>query len=181
MINSPGGIQAGGNVTITSDRRVINAITLRISVDTETPVTTPTEVGTDAGLQSIVGLFTKDKTRIRFATDFLLRDQQVSETHRRISFTYTPETPEEILGKPLDFLSSIDVLAVNYAEIFGIKKFDTSRSKSQLQCVVSVNGVAVATINTDIPPGTLKGQANFSVAQAFTSIPAAYESAVAKR
>ena len=36
MINSPGGIQAGGNVTITSDRRVINSMMLRVTVEAET-------------------------------------------------------------------------------------------------------------------------------------------------
>ena len=129
-----------------------------------------------------MGLFTKDKTRIRFATDFMLRDQQVSETARRLMFTYTPETPEQILGKPVDFLSSIDVLAVNYTEIFNLKQFDTSKGRTRFQCAVLVNGIPVSTINTDVPAGVLsKGQANMNVADAFSKIPAAYDLAVARR
>jgi hypothetical protein len=86
------------------------------------------------------------------------------------------------MGKPVDFLSSIDVLAVNYSEIFNIKKFDTSQSKSQIQCAIAVNGIPVATINTDVLAGVLsKGQASMKVAEAFASIPAAYEAAVARR
>jgi hypothetical protein len=117
MINSPGGIQATGNVTVNSDRRVINSMTVRVTVETETPLTDPGEEGTDAGLQSVIGLFTTDKTRIRLSTDFMIRDQQVSSTKRRLMFTYTPETPEQVLGKPVDFLAYIDLLGVNYKEM----------------------------------------------------------------
>lgn len=182
MVNSPGGIQATGNVTVNSDRRVINSMTVRVTVETETPPKDPGEAGTDAGLQSVIGLFTADKTRIRFATDFMIRDQQVSATKRRLMFTYAPETPEQVLGKPVDFLASIDVLGVNYGEIFGMEKFDTSKTKSQIQFVVSINGIPVATINTDVAPGVFsQGQANMSVAEAFKAIPAVYEAAVARR
>ena len=182
MINSPGAIQAGGNVTISSDRHLIHSMTLRVTIETTTPSTAPNEAGTDAGLQSIIGLFTKDKTRIRFATNFTLQDQQVSETNRRLTFTYTPETPEEILGKPVEHLSLIDVLAVNYSEIFQIKKFDTALTPSVFQCAISVNGILVGSLKTDVPPGTFtKGQANLVVAPAFEGIPARYENAVARR
>ena len=38
MTNSPGGIQAGGNVIVTaSDKKLINAITLHIAIETDTP------------------------------------------------------------------------------------------------------------------------------------------------
>lgn len=182
MINSPGGIQATGNVTVNSDRRVINSMTVRVTVETETPPADPGEEGTDAGLQSVIGLFTADKTRIRFATDFMIRDQQLSATKRRLMFTYTPETPEQVLGKPVDFLAHIDVLGVNYREIFDIEKFDTSKTKSLIQVVVSVNGIPVATIDTDVAPGVFsQGQANLNVAEVFKAIPTVYEAAVARR
>jgi hypothetical protein len=182
MINSPGGIQAVGDVIIASDRRVINSIVLNVSVETETAPSKATEVQTDAGLSSALALFTRDKTRIRFVTDFMIRDQQVTETRRRLSFTYSPETPAAILGKPVDFLSAIDVLAVNYAEIFTTEHFDTSQTETRLQCIVMVNGISVSTINLDVKStGTLsKGQANVSVAEAFSRIPGIYASSVSR-
>jgi hypothetical protein len=179
MINSPGGIQAGGNVTIISEPRILNAISMRASIEVGTPPTNPGEPGTDAGLQSIIAIFAKDKTRIRFATNFTLQDQQVSETRRRLSFTYTPETPEDILGKPLAYLAAIEVLAVNYAEILRMKQIEVTESQATIQCVIAVNGIRVAEINMTVPPGVLaKGQATFNVSEAFARIPAEYEKAV---
>ena len=181
MINSPGGIQASGDVTITSDRRVLNAITVRVSIETQTSPTTPSEPGTDAGLQSVIAFFTKDKTRIRFATNFMLQDHQVSDTRRRLTFTYTPETPEEILGKPVEYIGSIDVLVVNYAEIFRVEQFDTTLSPSKIAVGIAVNGIAVGSISMGALAGVLsQGQATFKVAEAFTQIPATYEKAVAQ-
>ena len=182
MINSPGSIQAGGNVTVTSDRRVINSMMLRIVIETETSPTPPGEAGTDVGLQSIVALFTKDKARIRFATDFKLQDHQTSETRRRLTFSYTPEDPEELFGKPVDFLSSMDVLGVNFAEILKIKKIDASSGNSQLDCSVFVNGIPVTALTAVLNPGILSlGPANIRVSEAFSKLPAAYDAAVSKR
>jgi hypothetical protein len=182
MINSPSGVQAAGDITIASDRRVINSMALNVSVETETAPSKLTEVQMDVGLSSTLALFTRDKTRIRFVTDFMIRDQQVTETRRRLSFSYSPETPADVLGKPVDFLSAIDVLAVNYAEIFATEHFDTSQTETRLQCAVMVNGIAVGTINLGVKPtGTLsKGQANVSVAETFSKIPSVYALAVSR-
>ena len=179
MINSPGGIQAGGNFTITSDRRVINAMTVRMSIETATLPATPGEPETSAGLQSIIGLFTKDKTRIRFATDYTFQEHQVTETRRRLTFTYTPEKAEEILGKSIEYLASIDGLAVNYAEILRMTKFDTTLAPSAITATIAINGITLATINRGAPAGRLsQGQAEFKVTDAFTQIPVNYNKAV---
>jgi hypothetical protein len=182
MTNSPGGIQAAGNVVVTSDRRLITSIVLRVAVEAETSPATPTEVQTDVGLSSALALFTTDKTRIRFVTDFMIQDQQLSATRRRLSFVYTPETSEQVLGKPIEFLGSIGILAVNYAEIFRTERFNTAREGTRLNCSVIVNGISVAMISTDVQPfGALaSGQVNVNVAEAFARIPASYASAVSR-
>ncbi len=110
MIGSPGGVQAGGDVTVASDKRIIQSIILRVYIETDTQprkVTGPSDADTSAGLQSAVALFTKNRDRIRFVTDYQFKDRQISETRRRLSFTYTPETPEQIVGKEISFLTSI--------------------------------------------------------------------------
>lgn len=182
MTNSPGGIQAGGNVMVTSDRRVISSIVLYISMEADTSPSKPTEIQTDAGLESALALFTRDKTRIRFVTDFMVRDQQVTETCRRLTFVYTPETPGQILGKPIDFLASVEELAVNYADIFATERFDTTRANTRFHCSVFVNGVTVATISGEVKPaGALaSGQANWNVSNAFSRIPTNYSSTVSR-
>jgi hypothetical protein len=182
MINSPGGIQAAGNVTVSSDRRLINSMSLQIDIELVSAPATPTEVETDVGIQSIVGLSTKDKTRIRFATDFMIKDQQVSRTTRRLTFAYTPETPDQVLGKPVDFLSSFEILAVNYGSILKDLRVDTTKGRATLQCLVRVNGIAVSTFRRNASEGVLgAGPNDTNVESEFSQIPAKYAAVVARQ
>jgi hypothetical protein len=182
MINSPGGIQAGRDVVIASDRRLIQSVRLYITVESETPATAVTEPGVDVGLGSVVALFTKDNTRLRFSSDFKIKDHQMTPHLRQLSFVYDPETPNEILGKPVDFLGAIDALVVNYAEIFKLERFDTQNEHTSLILTVVVNGITVAKVAASAnPPGTLsRGQATLSVADAFSVIPSVYNATVSK-
>lgn len=182
MINSPGGIQAGRDVVITADRRLIQSIRLYVSIETETATTAVSDPQTDVGLGSVIALFTRDKTRIRFASDFKVVDHQLAPNRRRLSFVHEPETPTEILGKPVGFLGTIDVLAVNYAEIFQTERFDTQNERTELHYSVVVNGIPIAEIRVGVqPPGTLgRGQANFQVADVFGRIPDAYTAMVSR-
>lgn len=182
MINSPGGIQAGGDVHLHADRRIVNTMSIRVTIETETPPTPPRESGTDFGLGSVFAIFTKDKTRIRFATDFTVTDHWVSESRRKLVFNYTPETPSEILGKPIEYLASVDVVTVNYTDLLKMMKFDTTLSPSDMNFAITVNGVIVGTIRMEAPPGRLaNGQVSFNSADVFAQIPTAYERAVARQ
>lgn len=182
MINSPGGIQAGGDVTVNSDRRLINSIVLQVSIETQTIASTVTDVKVSAGLGSALALFTANKTRFRFVTDFMIRDQQLTPVQRRLTFVYTPETPTELLGKPIELLASINLLAVDYAKIFATKHFDTTIGDTIFNCSVIINGVSVATISAGVKPaGSLgTGQANLNVVEVFSKIPGAYAAAVSR-
>lgn len=181
MTNSPGGIQAGRDVVIQSDRRLIQSLRLRVALDVETPKRNTTGIQTDAGLQSAVALFTKDKTRIRFVTDYMIHDQQVSPTLRRLTFIYAPETPNEIEGHEIAFLDSIDVLAVNYSDILRLEKFAQDNEPVTLHLTVILNGLEIANITDSSTAGLLaKEQANANVGWLFRQIPATYGKAVAR-
>jgi hypothetical protein len=182
MINSPGGIQAGGDVTVNSDRRLINSIVLQVLIETQTIVSTVTDVKVSAGLGSALALFTADKTRFRFVTDFMIRDQQLTPTLRRLTFVYTPETPTELLGKPIELLASINLLVMDYAKIFSIKHFDTTLGDTILNCYVIINGVSVATVSAGVQPtGALgAGQTNLNVGEVFSKIPDVYAAEVSR-
>jgi hypothetical protein len=182
MINSPGSVQAGRDVVIAADRRLIQSIRLYVSIETETTAAAVSDPQTDVGLGSVVALFTRDKTRIRFASDFKIVDHQRTSTRRRLSFVYEPETPIEVLGKPVGFLGTIDALVVNYAEIFQTERFDTQNERTEFHCAVVVNGIPIAELRAAVqPPGTLsRGQANLQVADVFGRIPDAYTAAVSR-
>jgi len=183
MIGSPGSVQAGRDVNITSDKRIIQSIALRVYIETDTQPSKPTgpsDADTSAGLQSAVALFTASE-RIRFVSDWLVKDRQASETRRRLSFLYNPETQEQILGKEISFLSSISIFAVNYKDLATNLKFAFS-TNTVLHADVIVNGVPVAVIDArEAQPGALAGgQANLNVAEAFGNAPAVYSRVVAR-
>lgn len=56
---------------------VINSIEIRVNLDEITEKGTPGERETSAGIQSAIALFTADKTRHRFVTDFQFSFQQM--------------------------------------------------------------------------------------------------------
>jgi hypothetical protein len=180
IINSPGSIQAGGNVTISSDRRLISTLQLLIRVQSKTPTTRTTDAEIGAGLGSIVALLTKDSVLIRFASDFMITDQQVTPTLRCLSFRYAPENPKQILGQPVDFLVNVEALIVNYAMIFKTLGFNTNNDSTWLKCTVLLNGVDVAELSAEVnTSGTLSaGEAIMNVSQSFAGIPARYAKTV---
>jgi len=182
MTNSPGGIQAGRDVILNSDRRIVHTMTVRVVIETETPPAKPGGVETSTGLYAPIAFSTKEKARIRFTTDAQFQEHQVTETRKRFMFNYIPETPEQILGKPIEDLANIDVLAVNYAEFLREVKLDATKAAATVKGAVSVNGVAVGTFTLGVPPGHLTQVLETSdVAPTFAGIPAAYAAAVARQ
>jgi len=111
-----------------------------------------------------------------------VRNQQVTETNRRISFVYNPETPSEILGQPIEFLASIKVLGVNFADIFKTEKFAVNGEPVTLHLSLLLNGLTVVSdYKLDSPAGGLTGgQCNADVSNIFTNIPGAYRAALSK-
>lgn len=68
MINSPGGIQAGGNVTVNADRRFIQTLILKVVMELETaptPVTKPGDPTMNMAFGPGLGLFTHDAALYR--------------------------------------------------------------------------------------------------------------------
>ena len=158
----------------------MRSIELRVTVESTTTPLVPGSETFDSGLGSVVALFTIDKQRFRFVSDARVFDQQVTETRRRLRFVYTPEDPTQVLGRPIAFLETFDVLAVNYVEIFQTEKFDTSLGGTAFECVIVVNGLPIAQVRADVQPNGLlsKQQANLNVAETFSKIPAAYKTII---
>jgi hypothetical protein len=179
MTNSPGGIQAGRDVVIQRDKRIIQSLLFRIAVDVQTPETIVSNEIFDWGLGSVVALFTKEKTRIRFVTDFKVYDQQILPTVRRLRFVYTPETPQQIQGQPIEFLESINVLSVNYQEIFQTQNFALNNEPITLHLSVDLNGVNIGDL-TASAPGGVKGKGSFDVSELFSHTTKTYNMVVSQ-
>ena len=117
------------------------------------------------------------RQRIRFTTDFTVRDQQVETNVRRLSFVYRPETPADILGRSIDFLASISVLGVSYGEIFQTLHVAAANEQTRLHLTIMVNGIVVGAVYEGAPPGLLASkQAHFALSEVFSRAPSVYRS-----
>lgn len=189
MINSPGGIQAGGNVTVNADRRFIQTLMLRVVMELETapsPVTKPGDPTMNMAFGPGVGLFTQDATLYRLASEGQFKGEQIAPTLRRYTFVYKPESEEQLLGKPIELLATVDRLGINatgFLEMVGGRSEQTlGRAGASVDFTLFTNGVPVATGRGLVKPtGALAtGEMTMNVRDAFAQIPAKY-STVASR
>ena len=124
-----------------------------------------------------VALFTEDKTRHRFVTDFKVGDQQVSEVLRRLTFVYSPETPTELYGRPIEYLTRIDTFACRFDAL--LKQMGVEMvGPANLQISLLVNGVEVVALRDQRadPKLLLEQQAILPAGESFKHIPEAYAS-----
>ncbi|HVO81932.1 MAG TPA: hypothetical protein VMT28_14445 [Terriglobales bacterium] len=156
---------------------IIQSLELDITIDATTaPAKVDADSQVDAGLQSVVALFSDDETRYRFVTDFLLSHQQLTPTLYRLSFSYKPETPSQILGQRISLLSRMKIFVCNYSEIFQTIHFDATSVSTKMNISVRLNGVEALRITDQIAaPGTLAhGQAQMDVGNDFSKIEQLY-------
>ena len=131
------------------------------------------------GLRSAIAIFTTNKTRIRFVSDFTITDQQVAENTRRLTFDYSPESPGQILGQDVSFLAQIETLAVNYSDIFRQEKFLTNGEAARMTMALTVNGIELFSASIEPKPDALaQQQVNLSVAQLFKTACEIYDARV---
>jgi hypothetical protein len=161
---------------------VIRSLELHLDLNIPTPAKPLTEAGTDVGLQSSVALFAKDKTRYRFVTDFKLVDQQVSERLRKLSFVYQPESPNDIYGRPIDYLRQIDVFACRFGDILKQEQAEFA-GPGKLDIRLLLNGVEVVDLRDQEanPQVLLEQQAILPVAAVFQSVPEVYQKRLRER
>jgi hypothetical protein len=159
---------------------VINTLEIIVNMDEITQDKTPSEKSTSAGLQSVVALFTKEKIRHRFVTDFQFSFQQLSPNIRRAMFVYRPEEPTEILGKSIDYLNDIEMFAANFTSFIDPIGFDRKNQEHMISLTVLLNGVEIVTLNNfAITNGHLySGQLNLDMTKSFQNISERYQAQI---
>lgn len=93
MINSPGGIQALGNVNITRERPVIHSLTLDLWFEQLTTAQSPGESQTDMGLQSGIALFTPANHRLRFVSNWRIEASKLRRMSAGSNLHMSPKRP----------------------------------------------------------------------------------------
>lgn len=181
IINLPGSVQAsGGTVYTQSDRRLIQSLKLDVTIDAQTPER-PVTHGEYTWGEVSSSLFTKDKTRYRFLSGSIVYDQQVSPKIHRLALSFVPQFPDEILGKPIKSLASIDVFAINLVEIMKRRNFAQNDEPISFYLSVTVNGIQLGSMTANFTSKTLaSGQANLTVSSLFAKLPEVYSKVVSR-
>jgi len=155
---------------------IISSLEMRVWLGEITEKRPISELQTSPGIQNAVALFTKDKTRFRFVTDFQFSYQQATPTLRRAFFTYKPEEPVAILGRNIKFLENMDKFAFNYSDFLKPIGFKSPNKGNVISISVLLNGVEVVSLNNvPIKAGSLlSGQLVLDVSPAFKDIATKY-------
>lgn len=156
---------------------VIHAIELHVSIDAITPPSEPGPKYTSVGLANVVALFSQDKTRYRFITDYQYTTQQVDATTKRMMLQYESEDPNQLLGRQINYLENVEKFVCNYSSLFKITGFATDTESYAIDINVLINGVETMNIiGKPVEKGVLSsGQAILDVSKGFAHITEAYE------
>jgi len=158
----------------------IQSIQLHVSIDAMTPSRPIGNKETSVGLMSAVALFSKDKTRYRFVTDYQYSMQQISENVNRLMLVYSPEDPTQLLGKPISYLQNMDAFKCDYSDFFRQAGFDPGSMGNPVSITVFLNGVDVVVLDDRrAAPGVLaNGQATMNMSKDFAQVSNLYSSRI---
>jgi hypothetical protein len=154
-----------------SQREVVRSLELRIAIEAVQPPGAVTETGADDGARNVVTLVLTDRTQLRFVSDSGFSDQRVGADRRRLTFTYRSETPGEILGRDVAVLGTVEVMAVDYRDVFRRLDFARDDEPTTLTLTVVLNGAEAGTLDQRGAPGLLGGmRAILDVSKAFGAL-----------
>ncbi|RJP59049.1 MAG: hypothetical protein C4541_06895 [Candidatus Auribacter fodinae] len=181
-INIFNGDYVAGN-KITNEDSVIRSLELKIHLDYVPLDGVEGKVknnDTSFGLANVLALFSKEKVRYRFITDYKYSESTLESGKNRISFHYKPEDSDQILGKPIKFLKDMQVLGLNYSEFIKEAQLKIDKSKPiVLQWNVYLNSVKVFTVSSEVIADTIcNGQAQMGIGSYFRDIDNVYQKAV---
>lgn len=166
------------NVTfkITKEDSIIRSIEFRVNLDFYAKEGTVIKKGASAGLSSVIALFSHDKIRYRFITDYQFSESKLDSNRGRVSFTYKPENPEQILGKEIKFLETITTLVINYSEFIKITHLEIDKNKPMtFNWDMYLNGVRVISQSSTVVADTIcNGQTSMGVSTYFSNIDEIY-------
>lgn len=162
---------------------VIESLELHVTIEAPTPTRPVAPVEVKDGPESVVTVFMEDRTQIRFVSDGKIHDEQAQPTRRRLTFVYRPAEAAPLVGREIELLRSIQVMAVDYREIFRKVEFAADDQPTRLRLAVSLNGVEASGLADQAgAPGLLAGtQAVLDISEAFADLPARYAAALRAR
>ncbi len=164
------------NIETKKNDSIIRSLELRVAMDMFVPDGENIVEGTSVGLTNVVGLFSLDKTRYRFISDYKFLISKIEPDKQRLTLVYQPETPDQIMGKKIDFLRDMKILAINYSDFLKTIKLKIDQDKPIIFNVdVILNGVKVISISNNVLASTIcNGQASMEIGKYFQDVDKIY-------
>ncbi len=155
---------------------IIRTLELQVTMDIFAPEGENIEEGTSVGLSSVVGLFSSEKTRYRFITDYKFSVSKAGLNKQKLTLIYQPESPDQIIGKKIDFLRNMELLVINYSDFLKTIKLKIDKEKPiGFNLDIVLNGIKVVSLSENVLASTIcNGQAQMRVQQYFKDIDKAY-------
>ena len=165
------------NINVGKIDSIIRSLEFGITLDSFSEQGIATEEGTSVGLANVVGLFSDEKTRYRFITDYKYSISKLESGRQRINLIYNPESPDQIIGKRIDFLKNMDILVMNYSEFLNTIRLNIDQNRPIiLNFDVFLNGIKVISISKEVPASTIcNGQASMNIMEYFNDIDNEYK------
>lgn len=163
---NPVGIIGNNNTVISQNLdKKIRTMELAVSIDSFLPKGSVVNEGTSAGLSNAVALFSKDKTRYRFISDYQFTISKLEFGKQKLFLIYKPEDPNQLIGKNIEILKDMDALVINYAEF--LKEIGLNIDENKMLTFnldIILNNVKVYSVLKDVPASTiLGGQAKMNI------------------
>lgn len=161
---------------------IIKTLELRVNIIMSIPQEKNIEEGTSVGLANIVGLFSSDKTRYRFISDYKFSLSRADSDKQKLTLVYTPETVDQIIGKKIDFLKDMKILAINYSDFLKTINLTIDRNQSvTFNIDIILNGIKVTSITDNVLANTIcDGQAHMGIGKYFQNIDKVYAEIASK-
>jgi hypothetical protein len=180
MINSPGGIQAAGNVTIVRSNDVLHSLFVDVTFEAATPDAQTGPPSWNEGIQMLGAIETADGIQIRLATDWRYEDHQQTARSRRLFFRFAPESPASLSGRSVDDLKRFTKILLGLKKAF--EHFGFAQESTTVLATIRIvaNGVEVAESTAAVSRAQLLAQdtSTINIAPAVAGISQKYHAAV---
>ncbi|MGA9939621.1 MAG: hypothetical protein WBP92_15335 [Candidatus Acidiferrales bacterium] len=145
--NSPAvGVNTGTVSVVSGDAELVHSLKVSFVLDvpTEKAKVDPS-AGRSLGLMCPAALLDGRKSLYRLVTDGQFEDWQVSEGIHRFGFVYSPEDDSDLIGKKVEFLTSITTFAVNCSDFLKAtgRTTNSPSDMSTYNLIFRVNGIVV--------------------------------------
>jgi len=165
FVDNKGATNPQTNIFIEPVDDKIRLMEFKISIDSTPEPGTKIRDGTSFGLSNVIVLFSKNKTRYRFITDYYYTISKLPSEQQRLTLNYIPEDGNQLIGEKIEVLKEMNTFMINFSEFLREINLNVDRSKLViLNWDMIINNIKVFSTSVNVPASTiLDGQAEMDI------------------